>query len=149
MGHSSVEARRMSLDTIFDSSEPDASFHDSYMLSVKTDFVSSEALIRLEICVGDPEAKDESLRERYREGELRLSGLYFWVAEPPDSTQNLGPRRLWLEQGGLEELSPPEKVQKLASSLPEGVAAHYFFIRDWNSFIYFAAREASFMWSGN
>ncbi len=69
--------RNKKLDDLLGPMEPTASFHDARILSAFIDYVRRTAMVEFEICVGDPEASDLSLRERCRRGRLIVSGLMF------------------------------------------------------------------------
>jgi hypothetical protein len=77
---------------------------------------------------------------------LKLSGLLYCAIEPPDANYSYGEaRKLWVDTGALESASIRPSV-KLPERLPEGAFACWFFVHDWNSFIYVAAMEASLEW---
>jgi hypothetical protein len=58
-------------------------FHDAQVTSVGIDYVKREARLLIDLWVGELRSDNEELREAYRKGELRLSGLLYWVIEPP------------------------------------------------------------------
>jgi hypothetical protein len=76
-------------------------FHDAQVSSVSIDYVEREARLNIDLWVGVP-SEDEELREAYREGELKLSGLLYWVIEPPDANYLYGKsKQLRVDAGSL------------------------------------------------
>ena len=53
-------------------------FHDAQISSVSIDYIKREARLIIDLSVGDPSSEDEELRDAYREGELKLSGLFYY-----------------------------------------------------------------------
>jgi hypothetical protein len=96
--------------------------------------------------VGDSSSDREELREAYRKGELKVSGLLYWVIEPPDANYPYGEsKQLWVDAGILESANFKPSV-RLPEPLPRGSFASWFFVQDWNSFMYVAAMDASLEW---
>ena len=58
-------------------------FHDAELKSIMIDYTRREARLILDIWVADDVSMEE--REAYRPAEVTLSGLLFWVSEPPDA----------------------------------------------------------------
>src|SRR5438477_6605753 len=58
-------------------------FHDTKLKAVSIDYANRSAELELDIWVGELEAASHSERERYRPGQVKLSGLIYWVSEPP------------------------------------------------------------------
>jgi hypothetical protein len=52
--------------------------HDANLGTVSLDFLTREARLELDIWIGD-----EAEMEAYRRAEIKLSGLHYWVSEPP------------------------------------------------------------------
>jgi hypothetical protein len=120
-------------------------FHDAQISSVSIDYVERQARLNIDLWVGVP-SEDEELREAYREGELKLSGLLYWVIEPPDANYPYGKlEQLWVDAGSLESASFKPSV-KLPEPLPAGAFASWIFVQGWNSFMYLAAMDASLEW---
>lgn len=121
-------------------------FHDAEVRQLKIDYVKREVRLLLDLCVGDPSAETEELREGYRQAEVKLSGLLYWVIEPPDARYAYGKAgTLWIDAGALESDEPQLSV-KLPESLPSGAFASWIFVQDWNSFMHVAAMDASIKW---
>ena len=123
-------------------------FHDAEVRQLNIDYVKREARLLLDLLVGDPSAQTEELREGYRQAEVKLSGLLYWVIEPPDARYEYGKAgTLWIDAGALGSDEPQPSV-KLPEPLPSGAFASWIFVQDWNAFMYVAAMDASIEWKG-
>jgi len=121
-------------------------FHDAQVSSVSIDYVEREGRLLIDLWLGDSSSESEELREAYRKGELKLSGLLYWVIEPPDANYSYGEsKQLWVDPGTLESASAKPSV-KLPEPLPAGAFASWIFVQGWNSFMYVAAMDASLEW---
>ncbi len=117
-------------------------FHDAELMTIAIDFIKREVRLTLDIWIGD-----DKEREAYRQAEVTLSGLIFWVSEAPDSRYPYGePRSLRIDAGSLTELHP-EKRPTLPS-IPQSAFSNWLFVVDWNAFIYVAAEDACLKWRG-
>lgn len=54
-------------------------FHDAQVSSLSIDYIKREARLLIDLWVSDSPSDSEELREAYRKGELKLSGLLYWV----------------------------------------------------------------------
>ncbi len=119
-------------------------FHDATLIAVALDFAKHEARLKLDIWVGNLDSSDDTVREAHRPAEVVLTGLLYWVSEPPESSlSDEEPSAPRIDTGKIEELpSPPTKLP----SIPSDAFRNYIYVFDWNSFIYLAARDASFSW---
>ena len=117
-------------------------FHDTYIKRISTDYVSGTASFDLEIWVGDVSAEKEEEREVYRAARLTLSDLLFCIIEPPDPSYPYDDKKpLWVDGGPLDSAPASSSIQ-LPSPLPENSFVYWFFVNNWNSFIYVAAMAA-------
>lgn len=122
-------------------------FHDAFLESVYVDYRSRRALIKLRLCVGDPDAETEKGREAYREADLELLDIVYLVIEGPDPRSKYAETKgLWIDGGEAKPDSAPAMPVPV-ESLPRGAFAYWFFVRDWNSFIHVAAMDATLHWS--
>jgi hypothetical protein len=137
---------RPSLDDFLDRVGPHATFHDAELVSLAIDFEKKELVTEWKLCVGDPDAATETERERRRRGRLWLTGLLFWVVEPPGDLDR-EPDPPWLTDDGPLREAPTETGKRLAALLPPGVAGWYLFFTDWNAFAYCGAAHGSFEWT--
>jgi hypothetical protein len=71
------------LESLLGKDEPNGTFHDSSLLSINVDYDRKMFIADFDMCVGDPEGKDQQARERYRPGRFRVEGFVFWFMEAP------------------------------------------------------------------
>ncbi|HEY9403335.1 MAG TPA: hypothetical protein VIQ24_11770 [Pyrinomonadaceae bacterium] len=121
--------------------------HDAQVSRISLDYLKREARFTLDVWVGDSSSQDEEMREAYRSGELKLSGLLYCAIEPPDASYPYAKAdKLWVDAGALESANVRPTV-KLPEPLPEVAFACWFFVQGWNSYIYVGAMEASLAWA--
>lgn len=119
-------------------------FHDSNLKRIDIDYATRQGDLEFEVNTGSLDTN----RENYRLGKLSISGLLFCIIETPDSRYPFQKAEgLWIADSGIVETA--KFPNKLPESLPEGAFAHYFFVNDWNAFIYIAAMDASFGWGSD
>lgn len=136
----------MQLDDLLGSDPPHATFHDAGIERLALDYIASEAVLDCSIRIGDPDAEDEEAREMRRRGRLIFRGLHYCAIDPPDSSYPYdNPGSLCLSDDGSVG-SDSVSGERLPANIPAGSFAHYFFINDWNAFIYIAAENARFEW---
>lgn len=119
-------------------------FHDAELQRLLIDYTKREAKIIADIWIADMTTDQ---REAYRLAEITLSGLLFWVSEPPDAKYPFdatGGERI--DVGPLTELSNKSSLK--LPPIPDGAFANWVFLTEWNAFIYVAAREATLKWLG-
>ncbi len=119
-------------------------FHDAQIYQLRIDYVGGFITIRMNFWIGN---QDGPNREEYRLGELRVSGLYFCVIDPPDPTYRYVPHGSPLNVSG--DRAKPETfpaLEKLSQTLPPGVSCYRFFVHEWNSFINIAAKDVQVSW---
>lgn len=137
----------MNLDNLISNKYSHGTFHDAVIESINLDYMTNTAKLKCNICIGDPDSQEEKQRELRASGHLIITGLLYCVVEPPDPKypyQQSG--GLWVsDDGTLVPGKIPMKTKK-PTPLPRGAFEHYFFINDWNSFIYIAAMNATFEW---
>ncbi|MCX7900340.1 MAG: hypothetical protein N2444_09715, partial [Methylocystis sp.] len=117
----------MTLDEL-DSSLPNG-FHDAMIRSIAIDYDACEARLKIDLWVGNPDARAEEEREKYASAELTLSGLLYWITEAPKFL--CSPGGLWIDAGSIERLQT--KKPKLPE-IPAHAFASYVYVNDWNSF---------------
>ena len=137
---------QLSLESLLDDRYPHASFHDSYIKSIGVDFLTREAKFSITLFVGNPDAREEQPREA--DGLLTLTGLLYIALEPPDPRYSYDEDALEVSYDGpVETTQFKAAIPKLPGDLPEEAFEHCFFINNWNSFLFIAARGACFEWS--
>ncbi|MES2569002.1 MAG: hypothetical protein V4710_02985 [Verrucomicrobiota bacterium] len=110
-------------------------FHDALLHSYSVDLIRRMAVFRLELCVGDPESPEESIRELRQKAELKLMGLEYLSVDAPDP--NYGREAPW--QIDLCD-ADPQFIARFPP--PENGFAARFYSSDTNAFIHFAALSA-------
>lgn len=137
----------MQLDDVFGSDCPYATFHDAKIEQITLDYVARNAILECIICVGDPNSPDEEAREARRRGRLAFQDLLYCVIEPPDPSYPYEVARGVSVTSDGPVGTDGVIGERLPSNLPDGAFAHYFFVTDWNAFIYIAAEKAIFEWA--
>ena len=121
-------------------------FHDAQVTSLCIDFAQREVAIKINVWVGDCSSRSLDVREAYRPGLLTLSGLLYCSIEPPDPRY---PYRdggaITIDAGTVESLVVTPSA-KLPGGAPDGAWTHWFFVKEWNAFVYISARAASLTW---
>jgi len=121
-------------------------FHDAHINSFSVDYVKREATITLDVLVGSPDGKNEIEREAYRKCILKLTGLEYFIIDPPDTTYNYTkPGTPWIDASPLESAKLNSNI-KLPPLQSENAFAYLFFVQDWNSSFYVAATDSSLKW---
>ena len=128
-------------------------FHDYALNGLSIDYEKLTARLDMSLKVGDPDGPREQ-RDDVRDAQIEISGLVFFVIDPPSSAtgydfSSLG--ELWIADG-YETRSIPEFTKAIDNNLLDAVPAdayvHSFFVHDWNSYIHVAARECAMKWVG-
>lgn len=121
-------------------------FHDASIEAIEIDYTLREALMRMQIFIGTPDAATEQEREAYKSAELYLSGvLYFAIGAPDPSYSYSEKEPLWIDAGDAKNGSGPVPPIPI-DLLPDGAFTHWFYVNDWNSFIIVAATSADLRW---
>lgn len=118
-------------------------FHDGKIGKISIDYMKMEADFEVRVWVGDLHSKVDEVREEYRFGNLKLTGLQFLVIEAPDTTHNFAaPRRIDVD---MYDIEPNDKVE-----LPEPKDPNAFvtmiYVGSWNKCIYVSALNAEIKW---
>lgn len=122
-------------------------FHDACLSTISIDYTKREVQLILDIWVADDVERPEEI-ETYRVAEVTLTGLAYWVSEPPDARSLfLEPGALWIDSGPLDTLERKDSLH--LPPTPAGAFANWIFVRDWNAFIYVAAEDARLEWLGD
>src|SRR6266542_3184494 len=115
-------------------------FHDAQIRRISLDYSRRTIVFDMSLWVGDIESTDKAEREAYQFGILTVSEFDFCVIVPPDLQYPYQARKALTVSSGPGN---PQHVPFL-DDIPADAFAHWFFVREWNSFIYFVARVASF-----
>jgi hypothetical protein len=119
-------------------------FHDARLLQASLDIVGRCATVKLSVHIS---VEADSDRERYRVGILNATKVALYFIEPPDANYKfiLNGEGIGVS-GDTVALEQEPELRSLLSKLPPDIAAYRFFLKDWNSFFYIAAGEATFVW---
>jgi hypothetical protein len=121
-------------------------FHDAFLESVNIDYTSRRGLIKLRLWVGELDAATEAEKEAYKSAELELLDLVYLVIDAPDpGSEYAKAKEVWIDGGEAKADSAPTAPVPV-DLLPRGAFAYWFFVRDWNSFIHVAAKDAKLQW---
>ena len=112
-------------------------FHDALIEGISVDYVARTIVISMQLSVGGP-SDDENEREAYCEGLLTISQFLLCVIEPPDRQYPYAnPEAVRVNSGPGNPQAEP-----FLQDLPPGTFSHWFYVNEWNSFIYIVARGA-------
>ncbi len=121
-------------------------FHDAEVDSIRIDYVRREIEMEMHIWVGDVSSADFNERECYCLATLTLSGLRYCCIEPPDSCYPYQKSRsITVDTRAVESLTKPPQTQLPDSTHRVGFT-NWFFVQQWNSFIYVSAQTARLTW---
>lgn len=135
------------LDSLIGKDEPDGTFHDSSLLSISVNYDEKILIADFDICVGNPEGKDQQAPERYRRGRIRIEGLAFWFIDAPTTPSDKWMACPWLtDDGPLSTCSAPAAKLLLQRAAGKHFA-WYFYFSDLNTFAYIAGDSVSFAWT--
>jgi len=126
-------------------SKSSSRWHDAEVRKITVDYEHRRATIDLAVWVGDMDDPPER-REVYKEGQLEISGLLFLAIEPPDASYPFQDNPELIVDG-CDMTNVIDK--KLLKSLPAYAFVRSFFVKDWNSFIHIAAKEAALIWKND
>jgi len=113
-------------------------FHDALIKGISVDYAERRIVIAIGILTGQPSAPTEEERESYSDALLIIDDFLFCIIEPPDRQypfESAGPLRVDSGSGNPQGLPFLENIPPDAFTL-------WFFVNEWNSFIYIAARAA-------
>jgi hypothetical protein len=127
---------------------PPNGFHDGLLSAIELDYKNARATLHLDLCVGWPD-DPESERSVYQKAVVTVTGLFFCAIQPPDPNYPFVPdgSLTWLDGDPAKPDHLPS-LPELMKKAPDGTWAYRFFMGDWNSFIYIAARDAALEWVG-
>ena len=126
-------------------------FHDVKVSRISVDYIKRAVEFECTIPVGFWNSpNDHGVTDGELKGTLVLTGLLYFVMEPP------APDYPYEDSVGIEitaegPVIPREidmdYVSKFPQDLPDEAFLHYFFVNEWNAFIFIAATNAIFqMW---
>lgn len=114
-------------------------FHDSQLLRLQIDFEHERASVYFAVDISDHDTGSKMVERR---GCLNLTGVVYFVVEPPDETYSYDQQLISSDSSDFSELATVPKLPKV----PEGSFAHWFYSSA-NNFLYVAAANAEFEWT--
>ena len=126
-------------------------FHDSALKGFAVDYERRTLRLDMSLLVGDSDGPREH-RDDCRDAEIEISGLVFFVIDPPDPGRNLhGSGELWIVDG-YETRSIPDFTKtiekKLLDAVPSEAFLQSFYVNDWNSYMHIAGTNCAMKWVG-
>jgi hypothetical protein len=117
-------------------------FHDGELVGFEVNWENLELILRLRVDINS--YADNSRSPIFQEAELRITGLHYFIIDPPDSSEiKLGAKgALWIDSDTATWEREPAELKRVRQKLSAEAFAHSFYVRDWNSFIHLAARDA-------
>lgn len=95
--------------------------HDAQLHSIDVDYVARTASLDLDVWVGDLSQQGHA-REAYRHAKLALSGLVYFVVEPPDPGYAFNqPKPLRIDVGVDNLATESSRGALLPQELPDGL----------------------------
>ena len=116
--------------------------HDAELLCISVDYVRRRLTLALDVFVGALDGPIEK-REAYRKGLVEITGLQFFVIEPPDPKYPYGHEKM-----SRIDLCDMRKNldEKLLASLPSETFFASIWVNNWNAFAHVAAVNADLIW---
>jgi hypothetical protein len=119
--------------------------HDAEVRKITADYEHLGATIDLAVWVGDMDDPPERT-EAYKEGQSEISGLLFLAIAPLDASYPFQDNPELIVDG-CDMTNVIDR--KPLNSLPARAFVRSFFVKDWNSFIHIAAKEAAPIWKND
>ncbi len=115
--------------------------HDAEIQRIVVDYEHRKATLDLSVWVGDMSDPSER-REAYKKGQIAISGLWFFIMEPPDPKYPFMTSDLKIDGCDMSKNVNSE----LLRSLPTGYFFRSLWVNEWNAFIHVAAKSAEVVW---
>jgi len=114
--------------------------HDAILESVKIDYDASTVTLAMRVWIGllEPSKPLSGRSPVMRRATLRLTGLSYFVIEPP--------QQLVDTEGGVSVSGDDGESEHPLPALPPDSFRYRFFASDWNSFIHLGARDVRLDW---
>lgn len=115
--------------------------HDAELHKCTIDYAARSVELVLKLWVG----KSEQM-ELYRPAIINLTGLHFWIIEPPNSDKLADETWLVIDTGEVSTLKSTPAIH--LPGVPKTAFVNWIYVRQWNAFIYVAAETADHRWTG-
>lgn len=84
--------------------------------------------------------------EVFRPATINITGLHFWIVEPPDQNYPGDDPWLVIDTGEVSALETTPAIH--LPDVPQTAFVNWIYVRQWNAFIYVAAETAEHHWTG-
>lgn len=84
--------------------------------------------------------------ELYRPATVNLTGMHFWIVEPPDPNYPGDDAWLIIDTGKVSALKRTPAVH--LPVVPQTAFVNWIYVQQWNAFMYVAAEAADHRWTG-
>lgn len=115
--------------------------HDAELVRLSVDYAKREAVVELNIDVGNPNARLEPEDESYRPARVLFSGVLFVVVDPPDVMYDYAGVST-IDSGSGQPRTAPQKLPPVG----DGAFLCWLFVSRWNSFVRIAAQSVELEW---
>ena len=115
--------------------------HDAELHKCTIDYATRSVQLSLKLWVGRPEQP-----EAYRPAIINLTGLHFWILEPPDPNYPGDDAWLVIDVGEVSTLGDTPAIH--LPDVPQTAFVNWIYVRQWNAFMYVAADTADHHWTG-
>ena len=115
--------------------------HDAELHKCTIDYAARSVQLVLKLWVGKPEQM-----ELYRPAIIDLTGLHFWIVEPPDHDYPGTYTYLIIDTGDVSALK--SKPASHLPDVPKPAFVNWIYVNQWNAFMYVAAENANHRWTG-
>jgi len=115
--------------------------HDAELHKFTIDYATRSVQLVLKLWVGRPEQM-----EVYRPAIINLTGLHFWIVEPPDPDYPGDDAWLVIDVGEVSTLESKPSIR--LPDVPQTAFVNWIYVRQWNSFMYVGAETVDHRWTG-
>lgn len=139
--------RQLDLIGLLGERYPFASFHDAKIHAIHLDYKTRVLQMECTLWLGDLDAPTTEQREATAPGILTISGLLYYVIEPPHINSCFEDGSMDITSDGNVATTQFQAPLPELPPVPEEAFLHWFFVNNWNSLVYIAATDARFVWA--
>jgi hypothetical protein len=137
--------KKINIDDLLDNTYEFANFHDSTIINILIDYAARKAIFTFELNVGNIELESE--KQKRASGILSFEQLQYFVSEPPDEKYNFEDSNgLTVSGDGPLQETQFKAPLPILPAVKDDAFVHWFYIVEWNSFIFISAKKATFTW---
>ena len=116
--------------------------HDAELHKCTIDYSARTVQLDLKLWIGCPPGP----LELYRPATIELSEVHFWIVDPPHRISVGDDRWLVIDSGEVSALDKAPAID--FPEVPPTAFVSWIYVREWNSFMYVAAENAGYRWTG-